>query len=418
MPTLQFILFALQSFQKYEKLFQREEPTIHLLYDKQVDLFKGTLIHFCVFSKIKPLRNSLDLIKFDFKCKENIKPLNEISIGINAKEIISQFSEQNKLLFLSGVKNFFIKICVEMLAKFSLNNKYLSNLRFLNPENITQEGQKMITYIAKNMPPVVKLETKDLDALSVEWQLLMLEDLPDFYKIEANKKIYIPIDIYWGKIFDMNTGNEKYPIIEKVVKFALSIAEANAGVERMFSQLLHIITKDRNSLATHTIKGLLITKSYLQSIGSCKNFKIDDSMMYHIKASHSKYVERNLEKNEYKSDSSIGKKLSEEAKKEYTKNKKLKAIENKNSQLQKQENIVKANQIKALSLMKEAQTLMKDSHDMNKAIEKEKKRIQDTKSKLEEALLHSTCQTAAKKMRMSSSKPRVVDINNNSDTSD
>ena len=108
-----------------------------------------------------------------------------------------------------------------MLAKFSLNNKYLSNLRFLNPENITQEGQKMITYIAKNMPPVVKLETKDLDALSVEWQLLMLEDLPDFYKIEANKKIYIPIDIYWGKIFDMNTGNEKYPIIEKVVKFAL-----------------------------------------------------------------------------------------------------------------------------------------------------------------------------------------------------
>ena len=202
------------------------------------------------------------------------------------------------------------------------------------------------------------------------------------------------------------------------MKFALSIAEANAGVERMFRQLLHIITKDRNSLATHTIKGLLITKSYLQSIGSCKNFEIDDSMMYHIKASHSKYVERNLEKNEYKSDSSIGKKLSEEAKKEYTKNKKLKAIENKNSQLQKQENIVKANQIKALSLMKEAKTLMKDSHDMNKAIEKEKKRIQDTKSKLEEALLHSTCQTAAKKMRMSSSKPRVVDINNNSDTSD
>ena len=44
-----------------------------------------------------------------------------------------------------------------------------------------------------------------------------------------------------------------------------------------------------------------------------------------------------------------------------------------------QENIVKANQIKALSLMKEAQTLMKDSHDMRKTIGKEKKRIEDTK---------------------------------------
>ena len=309
LPTLHFILFVLQNFQKYEKLFQREEPTIHLLYDKQVDLFRGTLIHFCIFSKLKPLRNSVDLVNFEYKDKDNIKPLNEISIGIKATEFISHFSEQDKTLFLSGVNRFYTKLCDEMLSKLSLKNKFLGNLRFLKPDNITQEGQKMITCISQSMPPVVKLATKDLDALSVEWQLLMLEDLPDFYKIENNKKVYIPIDKYWGNILDMNTSNEnKYPIIEKVVKFALSIAEANAGVERMFSQLFHIITKDRNQLATHTIKGLLITKSYLKSIGNCTNFEIDESMMYHLKASRSKYVERNLEKNEYKRDSSIEKK--------------------------------------------------------------------------------------------------------------
>ena len=148
----------------------------------------------------------------------------------------------------------------------------------------------------------------------------MLEDLPDFYKIENNKKVYIPIDKYWGNILDMNTSNEnKYPIIEKVVKFALSIAEANAGVERMFSQLFHIITKDRNQLATHNIKGLLITKSYLKSIGNCTNFEIDESMMYHLKASRSKYVERNLEKNEYKRDSSIEKNLQKRLRKDIQK---------------------------------------------------------------------------------------------------
>ena len=39
LPTLYLIKFTLKVFQKYEKLFQRETPTIHLLYDKQVDLY-------------------------------------------------------------------------------------------------------------------------------------------------------------------------------------------------------------------------------------------------------------------------------------------------------------------------------------------------------------------------------------------
>ena len=164
-PTLHFLQFVLKNFHKYEKLFQRKEPTIHLLYDKQVYLFRGMLIHFCVFSKIKPLKSSVELVKFEYNNIDNIKPLHEISIGIKAKKLISHFSEQVKVLFLTGVKRFFIKICDEMLSKLSLNNKFLSNLRFLNPENITQEGLKMVTYIAKSMPPVVKLSTEDLDTL-------------------------------------------------------------------------------------------------------------------------------------------------------------------------------------------------------------------------------------------------------------
>ena len=421
LPTLHFILFVLESFQKYEKLFQRQDPTIHLLYDKQVDLFRGTLLHFCVFSKIKPLRKSVTLIKFDYKHNDNVKPLDEISIGVAAKGIISKFSQQDKTVFLSGVKRFFIKLCDQLLAKLSLKSVLLGNLRFLNPENINEEGQKMISYCASNMPPGFKMSTRDIDALSIEWQLLRLEDLPDLYEIdEGNKKKYIPLDKYWRQILNLKESGElKYPIIERVVKFALSIAEANASVERLFSQLLHIISKDRNKLEVHTIKGLLITKSFLHSNGTCMNLDIDDSMMYHLKASHSKYVERNLEKNQYKRKNTIEKSLVDEVHRKFTKNKKLKAIENKRIQLEKQENLVKANEIKAMSLLKEAQLLMKDTQDMNKQIVKEKKQLQETKSKLEEAVLHSTCQTAAKKIRMSSSKQVAVDLNNNvSDASD
>ena len=70
----------------------------------------------------------------------------------------------------------------------------------------------------------------------------MLEDLPINFVMEGNKKVYMPIDQYWLNIFNVSSSYEsKYPTIEKVVKFALSIAEANTDVERLFSQLFHII---------------------------------------------------------------------------------------------------------------------------------------------------------------------------------
>ena len=84
----------------------------------------------------------------------------------------------------------------------------------------------------KVCPPVVKLSTED-----------MLEELSVNFVMEGNKRVYMPIDQYWLNIFnDSSSYESKYPTIQKVVKFAISI------------------------------KGLIITKSYLQSVGSCKNF--------------------------------------------------------------------------------------------------------------------------------------------------
>ena len=71
----------------------------------------------------------------------------------------------------------------------------------------------------------------------------MLEELSVNFVMEGNKRVYMPIDQYWLNIFnDSSSYESKYPTIQKVVKFALSI------------------------------KGLLITKGYLQSVRSCKNF--------------------------------------------------------------------------------------------------------------------------------------------------
>ena len=77
-----------------------------------------------------------------------------------------------------------------------------------------------------------------------------------------NLNNYIPVDKYWSKIIDKkDQHNEpKYPVISKVVKCSFVIFEANASVERLFSQIMHIIDKEQNCLSLDSVKGLLHSK--------------------------------------------------------------------------------------------------------------------------------------------------------------
>ena len=51
LASLEFISFVLLPYHKYEQLFQRNEPTMHLLYNKQVELYRTTLLLFCKFKR-------------------------------------------------------------------------------------------------------------------------------------------------------------------------------------------------------------------------------------------------------------------------------------------------------------------------------------------------------------------------------
>ena len=308
LPTLYFIRHSLEIYQKYEKLFQRSDTTIHLLFDKQVDLFRTTLIYFCHLDRLQRLRFSEELLAFDFEKPENILPVEEFSIGINAKKLISGFEECDKLLFLQSVKRFFIKISKHIRNNLSLQNKFLANLRFLKPENKIAGGEKMILDCASSLPPISKFTPKDMDALSIEWKLYVLEDLPEIEKVNG----YVPVREYWKRVFELeDAGEPKFPLIQRVVRFALSLAEGNAGVERLFSQIFHIISKERNKLSTEPVRGLLITKSYLENKGGCINMDIDNSMIASVNQAHENYVQRT--NSNKKDDACLHKRILEDA---------------------------------------------------------------------------------------------------------
>ena len=82
----------------------------------------------------------------------------------------------------------------------------------------------------------------------------------------------------------------------------LSFVEANAAVERQFSQLTHIISKDRSRLDENTIKGLMACKSTMAANNkSCYNFPTNDEMIVHSLSARSRYVARLAEKRKNRS---------------------------------------------------------------------------------------------------------------------
>ena len=256
----------------------------------------------------------------------------------------------------------------------------------------------MILGCAKLMPPICKLLKENW----MEWKHLIIQEIPEIPKVNN----HIPVEEHWKAIFEINdAGEPKFPLIEKVVRFARSIAEANADVERLFSQVLHIITKDRNRLDTHTLKGLLRTKSYIQTIGSCLNFEIDEGMMANISASHSKYEQR-LESNKSNKDSCIQKRVLEDANVTFKENKKIKKIEIKKFEIEDHEKTIRKKHEKAKLLLEQANSIMEDTQHV-KILVKEKVQLEKAEKQIQKAIIKSSCQKVITKNRSS------VDINNN-----
>ena len=215
-----------------------------------MDLYRNTLLIYCKFDTVAALLTDNDLVNFDFNEEEHHMQLKSISIGEETKRYVRKMSEVEFTIFMTGVKRYYIQITKCLLKNVSLRNTILAYLRFLGPLSRNIISEKQIKRIAKKLPPSCHLKESDIDSISIEWKQLVLEEIPAEWT-----KDDVPIDTYWTNVFNIKVNSQiKYPNIKRVVTCCLSFAEANAAVERHFSQLGHIISKDRNRLDECTIK--------------------------------------------------------------------------------------------------------------------------------------------------------------------
>ena len=108
LPSLEFICFILEPFHKYELLFQRSDSTLHLVYNKQVELYRTTLMAYCKFNVIEKLSTDSELVNFDYKKKENHMDKSMITLGVKATKLIKNLTDFRKSIFYiwcKGVSN-------------------------------------------------------------------------------------------------------------------------------------------------------------------------------------------------------------------------------------------------------------------------------------------------------------------------
>lgn len=73
-------------------------------------------------------------------------------------------------------------------------------------------------------------------------------------------------------------GSFLYPQLSKFMTSLLSLPHSSAAVERIFSSINIIKTKQRNQLSTDTIEGLLYTKYWIGST-PCFELELNSSIL-------------------------------------------------------------------------------------------------------------------------------------------
>jgi hypothetical protein len=239
---LHFVVNSARSFISFTRLFQKEEPLIHLLYVALHDLIYTIAARVCKPEVICSM-NSKDLF-----CVENLVELKKVQICDESKVLLQDLTEKERLLFCKKAQQHYIAACKHLLEKTPIGPKCLVKyFQCLQPKE--RKSSKSLIYIAQIVRELPFYGISSTDVVD-EWRLLQLEDIND----STGK-----IDQYWNEIFKIVNvcKSPKYPLITKVVKACLSLSHGSADVERGFSRSKLILTEDKACMLERTLNAKL-----------------------------------------------------------------------------------------------------------------------------------------------------------------
>ena len=255
---LEFLSYQLERLNDFNRLFQSEQPLLHILKHEIEGLVKSIASDFIDLGIVKTTQvkdlDPSDLTKH--------VPLQQTYVGIAATSAIHSIKDKAKdediNKFFTDCKNFLIESILQIRSRFDLNAEYHDLVECLQPQSAANLNPRSLARICEKMPCLK--EVLDTSKLDLEWRLQGLDA-----KLNAN----LSWEEYWLAVRDAQTpmGDPKYPNLIKFFATLSSLPFSNAAVERVFSQLKLVKTDHRNSLKSMSLVSLLQSKLSLKNQG-------------------------------------------------------------------------------------------------------------------------------------------------------
>lgn len=147
----------------------------------------------------------------------------------------------------------YIELCSQIARRISFDDPTLVAVKGINPLELSDSLIPLI-----NLFPSL-IEKNNIDELESQWhESLNQEEVPKNLRL----------DEYWNKIFNLKNavGDPMFPLLIKFIGPILALPHSSATVERVFSQLNLIKSKQRNALHTATVNAIMIGKGLLDDI--------------------------------------------------------------------------------------------------------------------------------------------------------
>lgn len=183
------------------------------------------------------------------------------------RQLLEQPLGDKEIQFRKDVLAFMTELCSQIHSRFPMGkNSALAQMHLLSPELAMQVNRPSVIPLAALFPNVVSGD--NLDVLSDQWRQLPLfrDDLG--HLLGANPPQF------WLGLQEIKYANDarKFDVLTDLMTALLALPHSSACVERVFSKVNLVKTKQTNKLSCGTVSNRILAKQAVARQQSCYNF--------------------------------------------------------------------------------------------------------------------------------------------------
>ena len=213
----------------------------------------------------------------------------ELEIGLPTRQALNDVknSGMQKECYL-GIRTFFTETRTCMQKSLAFRNPLIeAHTCFYSAAKAKSTSVEKIRKVGDSL---LCIKPEELAVLTDEWKIYAETGIPEEWTQKDGSAVRV--DQYWSKVLKLKSvsGSQKFSMLGKVIKCALSLSQGKANNERSLSINKNTLSKERSSLSITALNGLRAVEDGVRNEGGLSNVAVNKGMLVSVKSSHKAYL--------------------------------------------------------------------------------------------------------------------------------